>query len=113
MFFNTILDFLVNKMSADDEKWITEHRMSCDMWRIFFLRRNNGWKEDGINRKTAMILSRDILDAKQNRIKESPFSKNPHLAQLSSMLGLDIFGKKINQPEIREMIMEAIKAKYV
>ncbi len=100
-------------MSDKDEKWIKENRTGCDMWRIFFLQRDNGWKKNGINRKAAIILSRDILDAKQNRIKESPFSKNPHLAQLSSMLGLNIFGKKINQPEIREMIMDAIKAKHV
>jgi len=100
-------------MSDKDEKWIKENRTGYDMWRIFFLQRDNGWKKNGINRKTAIILSRDILDAKQNRIKESPFSKNPHLAQLSSMLGLNIFGKKINQPEIREMIMNAIKSKYV
>lgn len=55
-------------------------------------------------------MARDILDAKKNRVKECSFCKNPHLAQLASMIGLDINGKKFNQSTIKNKITEAIMA---
>lgn len=111
LFFNTILNCLVERMSAEDETWIKRHRMKDNIWNIFFMKRNNGWREEVVEIKTAKIMSRDILDAKKNRIKESPFSKNPHLAQLSSMLGLQITGKKMNEAEIKNIILEALKTR--
>jgi hypothetical protein len=98
-------------MSAEDEKWIKKYRMKNDIWNIFFLERNNGCRKKEIDIKAAKMMSRDILDAKKNRITESPFSKNPHLAQLSLMIGLKITGLKMNESEIKDLILDAVKTK--
>jgi len=95
-------------MSAEDEQWIKKHRMN-NTWNIYFLDRSNGWREKVMSIKTAKTMSRDLLDAKKNRIIESPFSKNPHLAELSLMLGLKIIGKKISEAETKKIIVESIE----
>lgn len=102
------MNHLVGSMSPDDEKWIREHRIKYDMWRIFFLERDDFWRNREINTEIARTMTRDILDAKKDRVRECPFCKNPHLAQLSSMLGLDIKGKKSNQQIIKDRIVKAI-----
>lgn len=109
LFFREALGYLVKYLSEEDERWIKEHRIENSKWNIFFLNRNNGWDDTLMNVTETKIMCRDILDAKKNRIKMNPFSKNPHLAQLSAMLDLNINGKKINETEIKAMILEAIK----
>lgn len=96
-------------MSDEDEKWIKQHRTKNDLWNIFFLQRENGWREKAAGTKTAKTMSRDILDAKKNRIIEGPFSKNPHLAELSSMMGLKIAGKKMTEAKVKDLILSTIK----
>lgn len=104
-----LLNWLIGNISDEEEDWIKEHRIENALWKKYFLFKKdfatNGFFD---NRKNAMIMIRDILDAKAKRKKENSFVKNPHLAQLSNIVGLKVNGKKINQKELENEIINKI-----